>query len=325
VRAGLAAVWRGWHGLGAGYAHAVGRALRRHLELAACPGAWAIDAALAWHILGALVFVGLWQLLDFGALALLFGATHAMATCEQSLIWRAAWGVVIYAALVVGFDNALLARRAHAAALRTAQAEAALVRAELAAINGKLNPHFLFNTLNSLLLLTRRGSAEAEHGLLAFSRLMRYVLDSTRQPDSRVPLGDELAFVRSYLHLEQLRLGARLRVSWQIEPGAEEENIPPLTLQPLVENAIAHGIAPQVEGGDLHIQARRSADGLHLQVRDNGPGCVWPQPAPLIPNERGVGLSALQRRFELDYGGHARLEVRTAPGQGFAVDIFIPH
>jgi signal transduction histidine kinase len=297
-----------------------------------------LAARLAWHALAALLFVLAWQVLNFVAAALFFGSAHAQATLEQSLVWRSAWGVVVYVALVFGFGNALLLRRANAAALRTAQAEAALVRAELATISGKLNPHFLFNTLNSLLMLTRARSAQAEEGLLAFSKLMRYVLDSTRQPDSRVALSEELAFVRSYLHLEQLRLGGRLRVVWHIDPAAEEEDIPPLSLQPLVENAIVHGIAPQVDGGELHITAQRAADGLRLQVRDDGPGCVWPLPtsattatatataaASTAPARNGgVGLSALQRRFALDYEGRAHLAVQTAPGQGFAVDIFIP-
>jgi signal transduction histidine kinase len=298
-----------------------------------------LTARLAWHALGALLFVLAWQVLNFAAAALFFGTEHAQATFEQSLVWRSAWGVVVYVALVLGFGNALLLRRANAAALRTAQAEAALVRAELATISGKLNPHFLFNTLNSLLMLTRQRSAQAEEGLLAFSKLMRYVLDSTRQPNHRVPLAEDLEFVRSYLHLEQLRLGERLRVVWHIDPAAEEEDIPPLSLQPLVENAIAHGIAPQLDGGELHITAQRTAEGLHLQVRDDGPGCVWPlptagalpdaasPPAPAAPapvRQGGVGLGALQRRFFLDYEGRARFTVQTAPGQGFAVDIFIP-
>jgi signal transduction histidine kinase len=288
-------------------------------------------ARLCWHALAALLFVLVWQLLNFLAATLFFGAAHAQATFDQGLVWRSVWGLLVYGALVFGFGNALLARQAHAAALRTAQAEAALVRAELATISGKLNPHFLFNTLNSLLMLTRQGNAQAnqaEQGLLAFSNLMRYVLDSTRQPDSRVALSEELAFVRSYLHLEQLRLGERLRVVWQIDAAAEEEDIPPLSLQPLVENAIAHGIAPLVDGGELLIAAQRTAEGLRLQVRDNGCGCVWPAPTTASTHgparHGGVGLSSLQRRFALDYAGRARFTVRTAPGQGFAVDIFIP-
>jgi Histidine kinase len=278
-------------------------------------------ARLAWHALGALVFVVLWQGLDFFIAWLFFGLPHAQATLEQGLVWRAVWGLVLYAGLVFGFGSALLQHRAHQQALRAAQAEAALVRAELAAVQGKLNPHFLFNTLNSLLMLTRRDPARAEGALLGFSRLMRYVLDSTRQSGSRVLLRDELAFVRDYLQLEQLRLGDRLRVVWQIDPRAEDEEIPPLTLQPLVENAVAHGIAPQLQGGELSISARLSVEGLHLQVRDDGAGCNWPPPASA---RQGIGLSALQRRFELDFDGRAQFRISTQPGQGFAVDLLIP-
>jgi signal transduction histidine kinase len=279
-------------------------------------------ARLAWHALAALVFVVLWQGLELLVAWALFGWPHAQASFEQGMVWRAAWGVIIYTALVLGFGGALLARQAQHEALRAARAEAALVRAELAVISGKLNPHFLFNTLNTLLLLTRRDPARAEAALLGFSRLMRYALDSTRHADSRVSLGDELAFVRDYLALEQLRLGERLRVMWEVEPQAEDEEIAPLTLQPLVENAVAHGIAPRPEGGTVHISARRSPAGLQLQVRDDGPGCTWPLSAPKPSG--GVGLSALMRRFELDYEGRATLDIRTAPGQGFTVNILVP-
>jgi hypothetical protein len=275
----------------------------------------------AGHVLGAAIFVVLWQGLDFAVAAALFGRPHARATFEQGVVWRGAWGLVVYAALAFGFGSVLLARRAHAQALRAAQAEGALVRAELAAVQGKLNPHFLFNTLNSLLLLTRRDPARAEAALLGFSRLMRYVLDSTRQGGDRVALADELAFVRDYLALEQLRLGERLRVRWDLDPAADRREVPPLTLQPLVENAVVHGIAPQLEGGRLTISSRSTAAALMLRVADDGAGCQWPPPAA---GARGIGLAALQRRFELDYDGQARFEVQTAPGQGFAVEISIP-
>jgi signal transduction histidine kinase len=274
------------------------------------------------HALGAAVFALGWLGLDYAAAAYFFGTAHAAASLEQGLVWRSAWALVVYAALVFGFGSVIQGRRAQREALRAAQAEAALVRAELAAIQGKLDPHFLFNTLNSILMLTRRDAARAESALLGFSRLMRYVLDRARGDDGRVALRDELAFVRDYLALEQLRLGERLRVDWQLDPAADDDELPPLTLQPLVENAVLHGIAPRREGGTITVQTRRSAQGLHLRVADDGAGCNWPPPA--APSGRGVGLAALQRRFELDYDGRARLEVRTAPGQGFTVEILIP-
>jgi len=142
-----------------------------------------------------------------------------------------------------------------------------------------------------------------------------------------VTLRDELDFVRDYLALEALRLGPRLQVLWQLDESAMDEAVPPLTLQPLVENSIAHGIAPRVAGGQVQISARRDgvgdSAGLHLSVADNGEGCDWPA-RQAVRGKSGVGLSALSRRFDLDYGGRARLKVHTAPNAGFRVDIFIP-
>ncbi len=279
-------------------------------------------ARLGLHALGVAVFIFLWLALEVGLAWLLFGTEHASALLEQRVLWRAVWGVFVYLALVFGFGGALHARRAQHVAVSAARAEAALVRAELAAINGKLNPHFLFNTLNTLLMLTRRDPAAAEDALLRFARMMRHVLDSTRASQDRVALRDELDFVRDYLALESLRLGPRLKVRWELDDAVLDDEVPPLTLQPLVENAVQHGLAPQLEGGELHIRAERAGGLLRLLVRDDGAGCEWP-PRPAAPG-RGVGLSALQRRFELDYGGRARLQVRSAPGQGFEVEVLIP-
>ena len=280
-------------------------------------------APMLLHLAGALAFVVAWQLIDFVVALWLFGAEHATATFQQRVLWRAMWGVFAYGALVSGFGSALNARLAQRVAIGAARAEAALVRAELAAISGKLNPHFLFNTLNSLLILTRRDPLAAEQALLRFSRMMRYVLDTTRSAGDRVSLEDELDFVRDYLALESLRLGARLKVDWRIDPATLGDEIPPLTLQPLVENSIVHGIAPQIAGGTVTIASRRRTgpDALALTVEDDGAGCRWP---PLATSSSGVGLSALRRRFELDFDGRARLDVRSAPGTGFHVDILIP-
>ncbi|HEY1092453.1 MAG TPA: histidine kinase, partial [Burkholderiaceae bacterium] len=115
--------------------------------------AWGLLSA---HLLAAGLFAAVWLALDFGLAWALFGPEHAMATLAQSILWRTIWGLLVYAALVSGFTAALNARRARVLAVAAAQAESALARAELAAISGKLNPHFLFNTLNSLIALTRK-------------------------------------------------------------------------------------------------------------------------------------------------------------------------
>lgn len=285
-------------------------------------------ALLGLHALGALVFSALWLSADFVLASLLFGAEHAHATLRQAALWRTITGVFVYVPLATGFTAVLSNAQARSSALATAQAESALARAELAAISGKLNPHFLFNTLNSLIALTRKDAKAAEAALMHFSDMLRYVLDSKRGVADRVSLREELDFVRDYLALEGLRLGARLRLSWEIAPETLDDEIPPLTLQPLVENCINHGIAPSVGGGCISISARRDALtlGLALTVQDDGAGC-----APALLNatqaatqRQGIGLGALRRRFALDYEGRARLQIHTAPGAGFRVDIWIP-
>jgi signal transduction histidine kinase len=284
-------------------------------------------ARIAAHVAGALVFAAAWQATEFALAAALFGRGHAQATFEQRVLWRTTWAVFTYGALVLGFAGALHARRAHRAAIAAAQAEAALVRAELSAISGKLQPHFLFNTLNSIVLLTRKDPQAAERALLGFSRMLRYLLDADRAPGGRVPLADELDFVRDYLDLESLRLGDRLAVEWRVDAdAAAEARVPPLTLQPLVENAVVHGIAPRPGAGTVRIACRRddAAGALVLAVDDDGAGCVWPPPATPSGRRAGIGLAALRRRFELDYDGRARFDVRSMPGHGFGVTIAIP-
>jgi hypothetical protein len=283
-------------------------------------------AQLALHVLGALAFGAAWQACDFAVSWGLYGMAYASAALGQTVLWRAIWGVIAYAAIATAFTAWLQSRRARAALVAAAQAESALARAELAVISGKLNPHFLFNTLNSLIALTRKDARAAEDALMRFSGMLRYVLDTKRSAADRVTLGDEIEFVRDYLALESLRLGTRLRIDWELDPATLGDELPPLSLQPLVENAIQHGIAPRVAGGRIGIRSARNGlnQGLDLSVEDDGAGC---EPARLddpASGRSGIGLTALRRRFALDYEGRARLHIRTRPGAGFRVDLWIP-
>jgi hypothetical protein len=288
--------------------------------------AWPASRAAGVHALAALGFAIAWLAAEYGFNAGLFGADHANAVLAAGMPWRLVAGMSVYAAIAVAFNAVLQGRDARSAAVAAAQAEAALAKAELAAISGKLNPHFLFNTLNSLIALTRKDPAAAETALLRFSGMLRYVLDTKRGAEDRVSLNEEVAFLRDYLALEALRLGPRLRVDWQLEDEVLDDALPPLTLQPLVENAIVHAVAPRRGGGSVTISARRNAlnRGLDLVVADDGPGC---EPAALEPApgaRQGIGLAALRKRFALDYDGQARLRIHTAPGAGFRVDLWIP-
>lgn len=278
------------------------------------------------HVLAAFAFAACWQAGEFAVNAALFGAGHAGAVLVAGLLWRTVWGLVVYAAIATAFTAVLQARAARAAAVAAAQAESALAKAELSAISGKLNPHFLFNTLNTLIALTRKDPAGAEAALLQFASMLRYVLDTKRGAEGRVMLCEEVDFLRDYLALEALRLGPRLRVDWQLEERVMADELPPLTLQPLVENSILHAVAPRKAGGCVTISARRNAlsQGLDLAVADDGPGCEPEALEPRPGQRRGVGLAALKKRFSLDYDGQARLRIHTAPGAGFRVDLFIP-
>jgi len=281
---------------------------------------------LAGHVVAALLFGRLWQALEFAADAFFYGGAHATAVMIQGLLTREIFGIVVYAGLAASFMAVLASRRARAGAIAAAQAEAALARAELAVISGKLKPHFLFNTLNSVIALTRKDPKLAEQALLQFSNMLRYVLATRRDADQRVTLAEELEFVGNYVALEAIRLGPRLQVDWSLDPTTLQDEVPPLSLQPLVENAIVHGVAPRAVGGKVKIASERADGALHLVVQDDGAGCE-PQrldDAPAPGARGGIALAALRRRFALDFEGRARMSIHTAPGQGFRIDLWIP-
>ena len=152
--------------------------------------------------------------------------------------------------------------------------ETQLAHAQLDALKMQLNPHFLFNTLNSVTVLTRKDPRLAEQALLQFAGMLRYVLSVKRDATERVPLEDEMQFVRDYLSLEAQRLGNRLQVDWDVDEATLADPVPPLTLQPLVENAIAHGVAPRVQGGRVSIRSARSGARTDVRSRFGGAGVL---------------------------------------------------
>ena len=175
-----------------------------------------------------------------------------------------------------------------------AQAEAAHLRL----LQSQLHPHVLFNALNGLAELVERDPAAAGRGLRALSDLLRKLLEAGQA--TWLPLGAERALVEDYLAVEALRLGDRLRLDWRWSPELDACLAAPLLLQPLVENALKHGIAPHLDGGDLRIEGVRTADALRLTVRNTG--------APL-GGGTGLGLLNLRARLEGAYGGAATLHV----------------
>jgi hypothetical protein len=171
-------------------------------------------------------------------------------------------------------------------------------RAELRALRAQINPHFLFNALNAIAGLIHERPALAEETVEHLAEVFRYTLRKSEREWSR--LDEEIDFVSSYLQIEQARFGDRLRVSIDIDPAVRHEQIPAMTVQPLVENAIKHGVSVVERQGEVRIQARRAANALVVEVSDNGPGFA-------TPNGDGHGLGNIADRLRGYYGGAAAL------------------
>lgn len=189
-------------------------------------------------------------------------------------------------------------------ALRRREMNRLVSQAELRALQAQINPHFLFNALNTLYGTIPREAAAARRIVLSLSGIFRYFLQTDR---TFVPLSLEMEIVRDYLEVEQLRLGDRLRVEIEEEKAALEVPIPVLSIQPLVENAIKHGLAPRSEPGILRIRAELTGDNLLVRVENSasGPGANSANP--------GVGLQNVRRRLEICYGPPARLALSIGP------------
>jgi signal transduction histidine kinase len=202
---------------------------------------------------------------------------------------------------------------------RRIQAETSRAQAELQALRAQINPHFLFNTLHSLMALVREDSQAAEDALEQFAGLLRYALRVHKDSLEEVPLREEWMFVSDYLALEQLRLGDRLRLETDLDPQALECLVPAFCLQPIVENAVRHGIAPRSSVGRLTIRAHCNED-LVLQVRDDGPGAM-----PSAFNQsQGLGVRTVRQRLSALYGESAGVTAEKPVDGGFAVSIHIP-
>jgi sensor histidine kinase YesM len=239
---------------------------------------------------------------------------------REAFGWQVLYGIALYG-LIVGISYALQsARRLRDEERRTARAEALRIDAELRALRAQLNPNFLFNTLHSITALVRIDPADGQRALEHFAALLRYVLDVNRERSEEVPLEEELGFVRTYLALEHLRLGDRLQVTEEIDPEALECLVLAFSLQPLVENAIRHGIAPRSGQGRLRIAAHLEGEQLMLEVADDGSGAD----GAAVAEAAGVGLSAVRQRLETRWGSQARLEIVTAPRNGFLVRLVLP-
>ncbi len=201
--------------------------------------------------------------------------------------------------------------------LRAAQLEIGLARARLQLLKTQLQPHFLFNTLNAISALVHVDVEAADQTLARLGDLLRLALEDFAVQEA--PLARELEIARCYLEIEQARLGPRLRIKWDIAPDINDALVPTFLLQPLIENAIHHAVAPRVGPGCIEIRARRRNAELHLEVRDDGPGLTFGKKV-----NGGVGLANTRARLLHMYGTAQRLELGNRPQGGCVAKIVLP-
>ena len=204
--------------------------------------------------------------------------------------------------------------------LRASQLETQLTQAQLQALKMQLHPHFLFNTLHSISALVHRDPDTADRMIARLGDFLRLTLDNSGAQE--VSLQKELEFLKCYLDIERVRFQDRLTTSLDVEPRALDSTVPNLILQPIVENALRHGLSHR-SAGHLEISAKRYNGSLRIQVKDNGPG-LSAITRPKTNTREGLGLSNTRARLEQLYGAAHRFEIENAPGGGLVVTLEIP-
>lgn len=275
--------------------------------------------ALAAHALGAAGLCATWTFLNLALASLL--QRHAAqgppvlvyATWTLSSVPWALFTYTVVVGCVYAFTYFAKARDKD---MLTSRLEAQLVEARLDALRMQLNPHFLFNSLNTVLVLVReKDTVAASKVIELLGEVLRQALRS--DPRYEVPLAEELRFLEQYLAIEQVRFADRLRVTWAIDALAPTWHVPGFILQPIVENAVKHGIAKRAGAGSIEIVAEVRESHLLLTVRDDGLG-IGPA------SGTGVGLANSRERLEMLYGDEAGIDIRSPRSGGTEVVLRIP-
>lgn len=259
--------------------------------------------------------VGLWQVRASGGTAGFFGLFEIL------LVKTVPHSLLVYWAIVSVQHVAAYQERARERERRAVELEQRLTAARLQALQMQLNPHFLFNTLNAISSLMHQDVDAADRMLVRLSELLRRALDTRDRQE--VPLREELDFLERYLEIEQARFRERLTVKRNIDEALLDAHVPNLVLQPLVENAIKHGIEKQRRPGVITLGVHREEDQVVLTVRDNGPGLAAAAARP-NPQGHGIGVGNTRRRLEQLYGRNQELLMRDADGGGTEVVVRLP-
>lgn len=306
-------------------------------------GQWAVGTLAGWGI--ALVlhttwaslprFVTSWLAAGTGTVGVLVaavgtvvgkGPAYAVLRGPELLATLGSAGLLGSAVAALAYTHRRLAREVARQEQRVAELRRRALESHLAALSAQINPHFLFNTLNTLAEVVHEDAGAAEALVTDLAHMMRYALRSTSR---WVPLGEELEVVRRLFRLEAARLGDRLRWSVDVEPAAAEVEVPGLLVQPLVENAVRYAVADRVEGGTVTVAARREGGRLHVVVEDDGPGLPPEIARELHAPGRGTegaggGLYTTAERVRLAWPHEAGTLEAVATDRGTRLRIDVP-
>lgn len=280
--------------------------------------------ASAWYWKG-LAHIVLGPIYAFGSYAclygsiLLFGGAAKVTGIRQTADWLLYYYLTLYGlqfALYHGYD---VLRKLRTKEKLTLELLALRKEQELATLKGQMNPHFLFNALNSISAMVSVDAEETRTMIAQLAAMLRYAIDSSKK--ELVPLREEVQFVQDYVALEAHRMGERLTSTVEADPALSTFPVPPMVLQPLVENAIRHGLAPAEDGGSVAIRITRNGGAVVFQVADNGVGlrCANPLATPA-----GIGLKNTDARLRRLYGDGAALMIRSGQNAGCEVTFTLP-
>lgn len=280
--------------------------------------------SLAVHLAAGAAFALGHALLDFLGGRALPWLPEASLTLPF-VVGRLHGNLLTYVAIVGGWNLYEAFRRAHERDVRASRLEARLAEARLGALEMQLHPHFLFNTLHAISTLMHRDVDAADRTLARLSDLLRLTLEKAGTQE--VPLKEELEFLEQYLEIERTRFGDRLTVDVDVDPDTLDVAVPTLILQPLVENAIRHGVAPRAGAGWVGVRTDRRDGGIEITIEDDGPG-LRPAGAREATDPRragpGLGLSNCQARLAHLYGDRGELELGSSPRGGLRVSVRVP-
>jgi two-component system LytT family sensor kinase len=278
----------------------------------------AIGRMILAHLSGALVLCLAWTSVGVWMATLLNRRPPQESFARYYTSWilvNLPWSVFLYFTVLGCIFAFIFYREARERESQQARLAAQLAEARLGALRMQLNPHFLFNSLNAITVLVRdQNTRDASRMLELLSGVLRQVLQSEKRQE--VTLDDELRFIEQYLAIEQVRFSDRLQVRWAIEPAVRDAMVPEFILQPLVENAIRHGVAKRSEAGIIEIGAREADSEIVLSVQDNGPGY---RPSAHV----GLGISNTRARLKTLFGEAGQLQINGV-GDGTVATVRFP-